>query len=385
MKEFVLACRYFTVAIPNNLLDGYGQIGNSRFKVKSYAAFGEVNYDFTQRLTATIGLRYTYEDKEGTYATQVFGGADLTGLPTATAAELNRAKLSIFRPQAYTAADDGGSLSGRTNLAYTFKEGLMAYLSYAYGYKSGGLNMSGLPLDAANQPTLATAVIDDEKNTTYEVGFKSKWFDNRATLNLAGYWTVVENYQANIVSSTETAAIRSYAANIPQVRVRGVEADSAALLFKGFTLRASLAYANGKNTDYPAGPCPLELQTAATVACNLTGVPLAGLSKWSGTLGFDYEMPLGPGAFLIRADTNTRSGYNSDTSASKYTWIGGYNVTNASVGYRFNKSWEVDVFARNLFNTEYLTALTIQTGNSGLILGQPGDQRLVGMTLRAKF
>ena len=315
----------------------------------------------------------------------MFGGLDLTGLPPATAAELARAKLSIFRPQSYSAADDGGSLSGRANLAYTFTDDLMAYVSFAYGYKSGGLNMSGLPLDAQNQPTLATAVIEDEKNTTYEVGLKYTMFDSRATLNLAGYWTVVEDYQANVVSSLETAAIRSYPSNIPEVRVRGVEADFAALLFTGFTLRASVAYADGENTDYPAGPCPLEVQTAATVACDLTGVPLAGLSDWVGTLGFDYEIPLGTGDFLIHVDSNSRSGYYSDTSASQYTWIDGYNVTNASVGYRLQGGWEVDVWARNVFDSDYITALTIQTGNSGLILGQPSDPRIWGVTLRARF
>ena len=140
-------------------------------------------------------------------------------------------------------------------------------------------------------------MIEDEKNTTYEVGLKYTMFDGRATLNLAGYWTVVEDYQANVVSSLETAAIRSYPSNVPEVRVRGVEADFAALLFTGFTLRASVAYADGENTDYPAGPCPLEVQTAATVACDLTGVPLAGLSDWVGTLGFDYEHPAGHGRF----------------------------------------------------------------------------------------
>lgn len=382
---WLLSQANFTVPIPRNLLDGYGQEGNSRFEMKSYAAFGEVNYDFTERLTATLGLRYTFEDKEGTYATQVFGGLDLTGLPPATAAELNRAKLSIFRPQNYSVTDDGGSLSGRANLAYSFTDDLMSYVSYAYGYKSGGLNVSGLPLDALNQPTLATAVIEDEKNTTYELGLKYTMFDNRATLNLAGYWTVVEDYQANVVSSLETAAIRSYPANIPEVRVRGVEADFAALLFAGFTVRASAAYADGENTDYRAGPCPLEVQTAATVACDLTGVPFAGLSDWAGTLGFDYQLPLGTGAFLVHADSNWRSGYYSDTSASRFTWIDGYNVTNASVGYRFKGGWEVDVFARNLFDTDYITALTIQTGNSGLILGQPSDPRMVVVTVRASF
>lgn len=375
----------FTVPIPRNLLDGYAQSGDSNFEMESYAAFGEVNFDFTSRLTGTLGLRDTYEDKHGTYATQVSGGSDLTGLPPAVAAELLRAKLSIFRPQSYTAEDDGSSLSGRANLAYQFSDDWFGYASYAHGYKSGGLNMSGLPLDAQNQPALATAVIEDETNTTIEFGVKSTLLEGRATLNLAVYHTVVEDYQANVVSNIETAALRSYPSNIPKVRVQGAEADLAALLFTGFTLRASLAYADGENTDYPNGPCPLEVQTAATVACDLTGVPLAGLSDWVGTLGFDYQLPVGGGIFVARLDSNSRSGYYSDTSASEYTWIEGYNVTNMSIGYQFKGGWEVDAFARNLFDSNYITALTIQTGNSGLILGQPSDPRIMGASLRVKY
>ena len=129
----------------------------------SYAAFGEVNYDVTERLTATLGLRYTYEDKEGTYATQVFGGLDLTGLAPAVAAELNRAPSSRSSARRTTpprtmAAASPAAPTSRTQLT----DDLLAYVSYAHGYKSGGLNMSGLPLDAQNQPTLATAVIEDE-------------------------------------------------------------------------------------------------------------------------------------------------------------------------------------------------------------------------------
>jgi len=393
--------------MPDNLADGYGQYGDSHFRMKSYAAFGEVNYHFTDRLIGTVGLRYTYEDKDGRYSTTVSGG-----LPTRPGTVQDNAKLSLFRPQSYRASDSGGNPSGRINLAYQFTDDLLGYFGYAYGYKSGGLNMSGLPLDAANNPALATAVIKDETNATWEAGMKSSFWDHRATLNLAAYHTVVKDYQANVTSSTETAALRTYPANIPEVRVKGVEGDFAARLFRGFTLRASFAYADGEYTDYPKGPCPLEwqnpnaaggcqpLRSPANLAIKtsnprgnpdtpgayvLTGLPLAGLSKWAGTLGFDYEAPVGRNAFLVHVDVSSRSGYNSDTTNSAFTKIAGYTVTNASVGYRFNDHWEVDVFARNLFDRDYITALTIQTGNSGLILGQPSDPRMVGVTLRASF
>jgi iron complex outermembrane receptor protein len=372
----------FTQPIPRDLLDGYGQTGTSDFEMDSYAMFGEVTYAFTDRLTGTWGLRYTHEDKEGRYATQVFGGLDLTGIAPAVAMELNRAKLSIFRPQSYTATDDGGSWSGRTNVAYELTDALFGYVSYAHGYKSGGLNMSGLPLDAQNQPTLATAIIDDETNTTTEAGLKITLLDGRAALNLAAFRTVVEDYQANVVSSLETAAIRSYPSNVPEVRVQGLEADFAALLTENFTLRVGFAYADGENTDYPGGPCPLEVQTAATVACDLTGVKLAGLARLSGTLGFDYRKPLRGGELAIHTDMSSRDGYYGDTSASQHTWLEGYHVTNLSVGYRFAKGWNIEIFARNLFDEEYVTALTIQTGNSGLILGQPGEPRTAGVAFR---
>jgi iron complex outermembrane recepter protein len=67
-----------TTPVPSNLLDGYGQDGRTDFRSLSYAAFGEVNYRVFDRLTATAGLRYTQEEKDGYYATTVSGGPSTT-------------------------------------------------------------------------------------------------------------------------------------------------------------------------------------------------------------------------------------------------------------------------------------------------------------------
>ncbi len=42
------------------------------------------------------------------------------------------------------------------------------------------------------------------------------------------------------------------------------------------------------------------------------------------------------------------------------------------------------MFARNLFDSGYIQILTIQAGNSGLILGNPSDPRTFGLTFRAR-
>jgi iron complex outermembrane receptor protein len=372
-----------TVNVPDNLLDGYGTDGRTHFTTDSYAAFAEVNYDVLPRLTATGGLRYTWEKKYGSYDSPVFGGPALIPILNQSLV-LNAARLSILRRQTYDARDSDGSLSGRANVSYRFTDGVMGYASFARGFKSGGINMSGLPLTSANLPALSTAVVRPERNTTYEAGLKTQFLDNRVVLNLTGYLTKVRDFQATIVDSSQTVALRGYLSNIPEVQVKGVEADAILRPVAGLTLRGSLAYAHGEYTNYPAGPCPLELQGTATTACNLTGKPLVGLPRWAETLSADYTAPIVAGGHLVfHADSSWRSSYYGDPSLSRYTLIAGYNLTNASIGYRSDHGWEVSVFARNLFNENYIQNLTIQAGNSGLILGTPSDPRTVGITLRA--
>ena len=310
-------------------------------------------------------------------------GSISRGSPPAVAAELTPRQALDLPAADYTAADDGGSLSGRANLAYEFTDDLFGYVSYAHGYKSGGLNMSGLPLDAQNQPTLATAVIEDEKNTTYELGLKyhavrwprdaeSRGLPDRRR-GLPGEHRLEPGDGGDPLLSLQHSrgARAGHGGGFRGAAVRGLHAARLGRLRRwrkhGLSRRAMPA--RGADRRHRG------LQSHRRAA----GGPVrAGRERWASTT----DDPLGAGELLIHADSSSRDGYNSDTSASQYTWIDGYNVTNASVGYRFARGWEVDMFARNLFDADYITALTIQTGNSGLILGQPGEPRTVGVTFR---
>ena len=362
--------------VPAGLLDGYGQDGRTRFAADSYAGFGEINWQPTRRLTLTGGLRYTAEHKVGDYSSFVQGG-----LQTAVPALIN-AKLAILRPQNYSARGSTGDLSGRGNISYHFAAGTLAYWSFASGFKSGGINMSGLPLDAQNLPALSTAVVAPERNTTYEAGLKTDVFDHRLRVNLAGFYTEVRDFQATLVDSTQTIALRGYLSNIPKVTVKGFEIDAVAAPFAGMQLRAAVAYADGKYARYPKGPCPIELQGSATAACDLTGGRLSGLPRWSTSISSDFTLPMaGEGEGFVHVDSNWRSGYFGDPTLSRSTFIAGYNLTNASIGYRGRGGWSAALFARNLFNRNYLQNLTTQAGNSGLILGTPSDPRIIGATV----
>jgi iron complex outermembrane receptor protein len=370
---------------PANLLDGYQTNGTTDFRTDSYGAFAELTWHPMERLAITGGIRYTWEKKDGVYDVQASGGL------TTTTASLINDKNSILRTQNYSGHLSEGNASGRANVSYKLTDDVMAYMSFARGMKSGGINMSGLPVypagvtgHANGDPILSTVTVRPEKNTTWEAGFKTQFLDKAVTFNIDAYYVSVRDFQANVVDSAAVVALRSYLANIPKVTVKGIEWDATAH-FGYLTLRGAGAYSEGVYTDYPAGGCPIELTGTATAACNLSGKGLPGLPKWSISAGGEYVVPLSAGDLFVRADLSGKTNVFGDATDSAYTVIKGYTLVNASIGFRASKNWEVAVFARNLFNKDYLQNVTVQAGNSGLIVGTPSDPRMFGVTLRAHY
>ena len=62
--------------------------------------------------------------------------------------------------------------------------------------------------------------------------------------------------------------------------------------------------------------------------------------------------------------------------------VDGYSLLNARVGFRAAERWTLSLWSRNLLNKDYFDLLSAAPGNSGLYVGQPGDPRTVGVTLR---
>jgi iron complex outermembrane receptor protein len=370
-----------TPTYPSNLLDGYRTDGHTRFESNSYAAFGELTWHATQRLSLTGGLRYTREDKNGSYDAPVSGG-----LAPATTFLAN-AKLSILRPQSYVADVKDDNLSGRLVAAFQWNPDVMTYVIASKGSKSGGINMSGLPLNAANLPALSSAVVRPERVMTWELGTKTRLWNNRVLLNADVFHTVVRDFQSNVVD-TGPGALRGYLANVEKVRVQGFETDATIALGGHFSARASAAWNDGKYVSYANGPCPLERIANSTTVCDLSGRPLSTLPRWNVSVGGEYaqatQIAGAAGDLYLRADVMTRTWVYGDPADSLATRIGGYGVVNASLGFR-GADWELSVWARNLLDRNYLQNVTIQAGNSGLVVGTPGDPRLMGATLRLQF
>jgi iron complex outermembrane receptor protein len=365
------------LAATPGLLDGYGFDQYVKFRNVSAAVFGQVAWSVTDRLRLLPGLRFNYDQKDVDFDQQVYGGLQTTN-PSLIALQ-----RSIFAPQAYKADVDDTNLSGQITAAYKVAERINAYATYATGFKSVGLNLNGLPTDAADQPVLSAATVKPEDVGHVEIGVKTEPFRG-VTANLTLFNTAIEDFQAQVVNAG-VGVLRGYLANAEKVRVRGVELDGNARLSDRLVFYGAAAWTDGVYLSFRDAPPPLE-DTGGPQVKDISGSALPGISKWALSLGGEYANPatvLGRTGEIFGAfDASYRSSFSSSASASRYLVVDGYALLNARVGFRWADGWSLFVWSRNLLDKNYYELLTAAPGNTGLYVGQPGDGRSVGVTMR---
>lgn len=285
----------------------------------SYAIFGQLDYEFTDRLTGTVGLRYSADDKtfhyNSTYASNV-------GDPT----------FNIFPTIDSSKTFD--SISGRLGLQYAVNDDVNVYASYNRGYKSGGF-FGGQTTDPA-----AVAPYDDEIVNAYEVGLKSQLFDNMLTANLAAFYYDYENLQVYtlVVDPNTNLTVQNFT-NASNAEVSGLEVELAASPMDGLDLSlgasfldASYADFNSAGDDYSGNTLP-----------NAPEVSLTGTAR--------YTWALFGGDASAQADVTYRSKVYYDTRNVERLSDGDRTFVNLRFGWTPSSgNWEVGVFGRNVFD-----------------------------------
>ncbi len=383
------------------------------FKNTSVAAFGQASWKVTDALTIQPGIRINYDRKTGSYDSVVTGTASngtrqlvIFSGPFANDPWI-AAQRGVLAPQFFEPAFSDWNLSYDLTLAYQIAPDIRSYATYAKTFKTGGINLSGVPNDAAGNPLLAAGSVKPEKVDHFEVGLKTQFWDRRATLNLAGFWTEIRDYQAT-VNNGQLGVLRGYLANAGKVRVRGIEADVSVRPSERFNAYVSSAYTDHEYVRFVDAPCPPELAGGTTVTgtqvpgapgvpgalspanCDISGQWLPGISNWAFSYGFEYNEPVAifglDGFAYVGFDGNYRSKFSSNPSRSIYTDIDGYALSNFRLGYRTDDGLNVFAWVRNAFDIDYFEQLAANTGgNTGLIAGQPGDPRTFGLTLASSF
>jgi iron complex outermembrane receptor protein len=391
------------------VLDNLVAENDIRLNNTSFAVFGKANWKLTDRLTLSPGLRVNYDRKSGHYESVVTGTASdgTRQLVLFTGPYANdpwiAAQRGVRAPQYYEPTFSKWNLSYDLTLSYDITPDVLGYATYAKAFKTGGINLNGVPLDAAGVPILSAGAIKPEDVDHFEVGLKSQFWANRATLNLTGFWTGIEDYQAN-VNNAQLGLLRGYLANADKVRVRGVEADLSVRPADWLRGYLNGAYTDHEYVKFIDAPCPPELSGGGSgtpvsppgaaggnspANCDISGQWLPGISKWALSWGAEASLPyelLGKaGEVYLGYDASYRSKFSSNASRSPSLDVDGYALHNFRAGFRAQDGFAIYGWVRNAFDEDYFEQLAVTPGSTGLVAGQPGDPRTWGATIRFEF
>ena len=302
--------------------------------VKSFAIYGQGNIHLTDRLTLTLGGRWTSDKKRGSYAQ---ASSPFTQAIRATEA-LTFPNISESR------------FTYRVSLNYKPSDDVMAFANFSTGYKSGGYNSGG---GATNLTTVdgvftpSRRVFDRETVKNYEIGIKSTWLDRALKLNLTLYQMDIAGFQDRAFDG-----VSFIVRNAGSLRQKGFEFDTVISPMRNLSFTGSVAYLDSKFTNYAAG-ANLPGLTGTQV---LTGQRNTFSPEWMGNVAVDWSGNIGSSgmgwalnanlSFVSSQYVGTSLDANPQTLAEGYALLGARATINGQ-----DDRWSVSVFARNLANT----------------------------------
>ena len=148
-------------------------------------------------------------------------------------------------PGSIRADDNDSALSWRVTGEYDLTEEAMIYATVARGYKGMGANTEAAVLGSP------LPLVEGEIPTTYEIGIKSRWWDNRFQLNADAFYTEVEDFQTNQRFETEETTVGAhFLANAESLETQGVELELSLAATENLYLSAAIAYVDATYKTY---------------------------------------------------------------------------------------------------------------------------------------
>jgi iron complex outermembrane receptor protein len=368
---------------------------------KSYAFFTNETYNISQGFDLTAGLRYTSEKKtaDSNYVNPD-GGSGCGRLLNSGASLLNPASpeyqfllgygcATLFNPffggQSTAQSLSESNVSGTVKLSYRFTDDVMAYVSWANGYKAGGFNLARTTSTTGPEGSL-TPNFDTEfpRETvqSYEIGIKSTLADRTLRLNASVFDQKYTNFQLNTYTG-----IQFVVSSVRKVESKGAEFDTSwATPLSGLSLSAGVTYAFTNITDF-GGSLALFAPNIADPTLPRLNNRLSFAPLWSGVAGATYTVPISSSLeFRANITEKYNSSYNTGSDLDPRKLQGAYGLVNARLGLGApDGKWTVELWGTNLANKYYYQVAfdaPIQYNQIDAFLADP---RTYGITVRTKF
>lgn len=310
---------------------GYGvQSVRTKTDTRNMAAFGQATWPLSTAVSLTAGLRYDHERKE---------------------ADNHQAWATMGRDFGDRRSMTFDAWLPKIGLEYRPAPDVLAYASYAKGYKAGGYNNLADP---------GEEVYDAEYTKNYEVGLKLATLDKRLHAKLALFSIDWTNQQVE-----ELVLSQSNISNAGKSVSRGGEIELLWQATRGLQLRLGAGWNDAHFTQYRDG------------ANDYAGKRPPNAPAYTYNLGIDFAAG---GGWHLRADW-LGSGPLYYDAANRHK-EDGYGLLNLKAAYRF-RDYELAFWIKNAFDKTYATRAFDIGG--GTYAGIAGDPRTVGATLTARW
>ncbi len=294
----------------------------SEFVNEQKAIFGQVTYMPVKGLKLTAGARY--EQATETLAFQT-AGYFASGTPP------------------YSGSASGSATTPKAAVSYEITPSTLVYASAAEGYRDGGVNRPvPVPLCSSDLALLgltqAPPAYKSDSLWSYELGAKTRAFDNALTVSGAVFDIRWNNIQTDIILPTCTFDIKD---NIGSAESRGIEAELSDRITDHFRVTLGGNYTSAKIVD------------PVTILGVQKGDRVPGVPEYTVATSAEYTQPLGEGvrghlsvnAQWIGPSQGTIIHGDPDFSRPAYFVMGG----NIAVKW---ERFEVSTFVTNLLNQD---------------------------------
>lgn len=348
------------LCVESSLLGGACEPTQSRFlspsaradltsSFNSYALFGEFGSQLNDDLSWSAGLRLTSDEVGFTH--QRVSNEDQQTLVS----EFGFGAPGI-RDEDFSGNDRqrATNVSGRLGLKYQFSDELMAYATYATGFKGPAFDVSfSLDEDRLGR-------VESEESATFEIGLKGLFYDQRLYAALNVYYVELDGFQTNNIQILNNN-ITSNFTNAGLVVNSGVEFDFMAKLSENLNFYGGVAYLNEADIESPAcdDQCDTQIQGR---------LPLA--PEWKVVVGGDYQTQLSRRLQLsVGLNYSFRDDMFSDNGEDPLERLDSVGLLDLKIGLSdFESTHRVNLIVNNVTNEHFAEQIICCAANGSMPL-----------------
>jgi iron complex outermembrane receptor protein len=412
---------------------GISFVNDVTHTIEQIAVFGQVEYDLTDKLTATLGARwYQIDDifKGSTTSTDVsrriraFGTQDPEELDLATGDGPGVLQAAIASGQLdVSLLDDSGTLTVddtifKASLDYKMNDDILLYTTYSEGFRPPVTNRQGGDL-ASNQDGAFNGFRIPVYSTTdsldnYEIGMKGDFLDGILRVNATAFYSEISDLQTSRYDPTNISFL-VFTDNVGDAEIRGLDADITWLASDNLVINSAFSLLDTELTSVNAelagiapgvgAQLPYSAEFSGNIraryyfeldngydgyfnaAVNYTGDRLAGMSMDAYVTEDATQLIYGTGSGLpIQNEAATYDGTSFQDSNGD-VFQGGryiqesYAIANVSVGITKN-DWKVEFYVDNLTDESAVLYIDTQQFTPKVVTNRP---RTVGMRMSVDF